>query len=146
LDADYFKTFNDTYGHPAGDRVLCAIADSIVRNMRRPGDMAGRYGGEEFMVLLPETEMSGALKVAEHICAAVADLNIPHAGSPIERVTVSIGIAVAYPAHGEPEARLVKEADEALYEAKQTGRNRVCTSVGDNLSKPKLHWIANVAD
>ena len=126
LDVDFFKAFNDTYGHPAGDQILRTIADTIVRNIRRPCDLAGRYGGEEFVALLPEVEASGASVVAARVCAAVAELRIPHAGSPMGHVTVSIGVAATWPMLGGPEAVLVKTADEALYEAKQTGRNRVC--------------------
>ena len=125
LDVDFFKAFNDTYGHPAGDQVLRMIADTIVRTIRRPGDLAGRYGGEEFVALLPEIDAAGASVVAARICAAVADLHIPHSGSHLGYVTVSVGVATAWPNLGEPEAVLVKAADEALYEAKRTGRNRI---------------------
>jgi diguanylate cyclase (GGDEF)-like protein len=125
LDVDFFKTFNDTYGHPAGDRVLRAIADAIVAEIRRPGDVAARYGGEEFVALLPETEAAGARDVATRICAAVADLDVPHAGSLFGYVTISIGVAVSWPTLGAPMAVLVKAADEALYQAKRSGRNRV---------------------
>jgi diguanylate cyclase (GGDEF)-like protein len=139
LDVDFFKAFNDTYGHPAGDHVLQAVADSIVQSIRRPHDMAGRYGGEEFVALLPDADMAGALNVAARICAAVADLGMPHVGSPLGCVTVSIGIAVVFPAHGEREALLVKQADEALYEAKRSGRNRVCAGAGND--RPGVHQM-----
>ena len=125
LDVDFFKAFNDTYGHPAGDQVLRMIADTIVRTIRRPGDLAGRYGGEEFVALLPGIDPAGASVVAACICAAVADLHIPHSGSHLGYVTVSVGVATAWPNLGEPEAVLVKAADEALYEAKRAGRNRI---------------------
>lgn len=125
LDADFFKVFNDTYGHPAGDEVLRAIADAIVGEARRPGDSAARYGGEEFVVLLPETDAMGARDVATRICLAIAELDIPHAGSLFGYITVSIGVAVCYPTVGQPTDQLVRQADEALYEAKRSGRNRV---------------------
>ena len=139
LDVDFFKLFNDSYGHQCGDQVLRQIAECIGRNVRRPADTAGRYGGEEFVALLPDTEMAGVVEVAERICAAVADLDIPHRGSPIGRVTVSIGVAETRPALGESADPLVKEADEALYEAKRAGRNRVCTNFKGN--PPSLQWI-----
>jgi diguanylate cyclase (GGDEF)-like protein len=101
--------------------------------------MAGRYGGEEFVALLPDADMAGALNVAARICAAVADLGMPHVGSPLGCVTVSIGIAVVFPAHGEREALLVKQADEALYEAKRSGRNRVCAGAGND--RPGVHQM-----
>jgi diguanylate cyclase (GGDEF)-like protein len=130
LDVDWFKLFNDTYGHPEGDRVLQAIAKCIGQTVLRPPDMAGRYGGEEFLALLPETELSGAVIIAERIRVAVEDLNMPHAASPNRRVTLSIGVAVAYPGHGDEPSCVVKQADEALYAAKRAGRNRVAVASG----------------
>ena len=137
LDADCFKLFNDRYGHPEGDCVLRRIAMCIEHNVLRPSDLGARYGGEEFVVVLPETGLIGALLAAERVRAAVAELNIPHLGSPSGRVTVSIGVAVAHPAHEDMEGSLVKQADEALYEAKRSGRNRV-SAVGGQ--PPVLTW------
>ena len=125
LDADYFKRFNDHYGHPAGDRALQAIAACIASNVLRPGDIGARYGGEEFIVLLPDTDLMGALVVAERIRVAVTDKAIKHTGNPPGWVTVSIGVAVAYPMVGDDPAELVSLADAALYEAKDSGRNRI---------------------
>jgi diguanylate cyclase (GGDEF)-like protein len=125
LDADHFKLFNDRYGHPMGDTVLCGIASCIRDNLRRPGDLGSRVGGEEFAVLLPETGLPGALTIAEAIRSALAALEIPHADNPGGRVTVSIGAAVLRPSIGDTAATLVALADKALYEAKRNGRNRV---------------------
>jgi diguanylate cyclase (GGDEF)-like protein len=116
--------------------VLCAIAGAIVRTIRRPADMAGRYGGEEFVALLPDTEMAGALKAAESLRAAIIDLAIPHIGSPFGGLTVSIGAAVMYPHPAEASATLLKMADEALYEAKRAGRNRVCARAAEYADAP----------
>lgn len=124
LDADWFKLFNDRYGHQEGDAVLRAVAGCIVRNIRRPGDLGARYGGEEFVALLPDTDAAGALSTAERICHAVAELAIAHKGSGLGIVTVSIGVAVATPSVGDLEAELVGRADAALYAAKAAGRNR----------------------
>jgi diguanylate cyclase (GGDEF)-like protein len=125
LDVDYFKSFNDRYGHPTGDEILRSIAMCIARAMCRAGDMGARYGGEEFIAVLADTERAGAFEIAESIRAAVIGLAIPHAGSPIGYVTISIGVAVARPLIGDRMASVVKAADDALYEAKRCGRNRV---------------------
>ncbi|MBV9860976.1 MAG: GGDEF domain-containing protein [Alphaproteobacteria bacterium] len=126
LDADWFKAYNDRYGHPEGDRVLRALGACISECLRRAGDLGARYGGEEFAVLLPATDAAGALQVADKIHQALQQCAIEHAGSPIGRVTVSIGAAVAAPdfIHGGDVAGLLAQADQALYRAKQNGRNR----------------------
>ena len=124
LDADWFKSFNDRYGHQEGDAVLRAIAGCLVRNIRRPGDLGARYGGEKFVAVLPETDAAGALGTAERICRSVAELAIPHAGSVLGIATVSIGVAVAHPMLGEEPGAVVGRADAALYSAKAAGRNR----------------------
>jgi len=125
VDAEYFKRFNDTQGHPAGDQVFCEIAACVERWLRRPTDLAARYGGEEFVALLPDTEEAGARDIAASIRAAIAGLAIPHPASEIGYVSVSIGVAVAYPQHGQNAEWLVTQADEALFRAKLEGRNRV---------------------
>ncbi|VVD72389.1 Phytochrome-like protein cph2 [Pandoraea aquatica] len=126
IDIDHFKTFNDQYGHPAGDDTLVAVSHAIGRTIRRPGDFAGRYGGEEFMVVLPNTDANGARDVAERVRTAVRSLAIAHEGTPQGHVTISIGVAATgvLPT-GTPEA-LLQAADEALYAAKSGGRDRVC--------------------
>ncbi len=137
LDADFFKRFNDAYGHPAGDDALRAITTCITRYVARPGDTAARYGGEEFIALLAETDEAGALKVAEHIRAAVAAMALPHAGNPYGHVTVSIGIAVARPWLGVSQTSFLSLADAALYSAKDQGRNRCCMAGGDEPARPE---------
>ena len=92
IDIDYFKPYNDLYGHQEGDQTLKYIAEEIARFMRRPGDFVARYGGEEFVVVLPETDKQGAIKVGETIRAAIEDLEIPHQDSSVsDYVTVSLG-------------------------------------------------------
>jgi diguanylate cyclase (GGDEF)-like protein len=129
LDVDHFKTVNDTWGHPAGDEVLRAVAARI-QNEVRPTDKPARYGGEEFMVLLPETTEEGAVLLAERIRSCIAELPAAaSAGKPIA-VTASVGVA-AYPASGGDEEALVSAADRALYRAKAQGRNRVVRADGE---------------
>jgi len=132
LDADCFKLFNDTYGHQQGDRVLQSIAECMRTSIMRPGDLGARYGGEEFAVLLPETDFAGAVTIAERIREAVENLDIVHAGGPCGRVTVSIGVAVTRPLQQDAAGLFVNEADAALYEAKRSGRNRVCVAGREN--------------
>lgn len=129
-DVDYFKIYNDTYGHQAGDCCLQKVAAALSHAVKRPADLVARYGGEEFAVILPRTEVEGAYQVAEKIRTSVLGLKTPHAGSPInEYVTISLGVASAIPQRGFPPAELIAMADEALYQAKQAGRDRsVCLS------------------
>jgi diguanylate cyclase (GGDEF)-like protein len=140
IDIDFFKNYNDFYGHPAGDQCLKAVAAALDAYTRRAGEMTARYGGEEFAVLLPHMELSEARRLAERICDAVAALNIPHARSAVGGyVTVSVGVATmsketaeAISAHGVAgplgvaSSKLIEGADKALYAAKAMGRNRVC--------------------
>ena len=128
IDADFFKSFNDRYGHGKGDDVLRTIAHMLNANIQRPRDVAARHGGEEFAVVLPETDVAGALLVAENIRQAIMALGIAHEGSPYHIVTVSIGVASARPPRGSVAAILFEAADTALYKAKAGGRNNVCTS------------------
>jgi diguanylate cyclase (GGDEF)-like protein len=125
VDIDRFKAYNDTYGHQAGDDALAAVARCIGENIRRPADSAARYGGEEFVVVLPDTPPAGAVKIAETIRAAISDLAIEHASSEHGRVTASIGTASWVPEADADVTTLIKAADEALYNAKATGRNKV---------------------
>jgi diguanylate cyclase (GGDEF)-like protein len=127
-DVDHFKSYNDHYGHPVGDRCLVGVAQTMASALRRPGDVAARIGGEEFAFLLPQTGLLGAEQVAERIRKAVWDLNLPHAASPIaERVTVSLGVASSDHASVASPADLIRASDAALYEAKRRGRNQVAT-------------------
>jgi diguanylate cyclase (GGDEF)-like protein len=125
-DVDHFKLFNDTYGHQAGDDCLRRVAGAIATSLERGSDMAARYGGEEFVVVLSETTIGGALIVAEKIRHAVHALQIPHSASRFGRVTLSIGIAARVPEVDDASAALVAAADQALYQAKHNGRDRVC--------------------
>lgn len=127
LDVDFFKKYNDSYGHPAGDVCLRRIAEAIQASLKRGGDLACRYGGEEFSVLLPGTGVEGAREVAERIRKAVEELAMPHIGNASGVVTISGGYACHDPlAHETNATELVDAADKALYAAKAQGRNRVC--------------------
>jgi diguanylate cyclase (GGDEF)-like protein len=128
IDVDYFKQYNDLYGHSAGDEVLRAVS-KLIRALtpKRPGDLTARYGGEEVGILLPNTDIHGAQAVAERIRHAVEQLHMPHNGSPFGEVTLSAGVATISPQRGVHLASmLVEAADKALYVAKSEGRNRVC--------------------
>lgn len=126
LDVDYFKAFNDNYGHGAGDYCLVSLAEVLAHSARRPGDVAARYGGEEFVVLLPGTDTAGAKEVADRILVDVDTLAIPHKASGVAKhVTVSIGVAAMQPRAGLTLMDLLQAADKALYAAKRDGRHRV---------------------
>ena len=124
IDADHFKSYNDRYGHPAGDAVLAAIARCIEAEMRRATDLAARFGGEEFIALLPATGRAQAFVIAEAIRTAVARLSIPHDRATAGIVTVSVGFATAEPKTPVALSRLVEVADAELYKSKRSGRNR----------------------
>jgi diguanylate cyclase (GGDEF)-like protein/PAS domain S-box-containing protein len=124
VDIDRFKAFNDTHGHPAGDICIRAVADAIRTVLRRPADLAGRYGGEEFAILLPNTDEAGVAVTAEHVRRSVQDLGLLHAGSEFGIVTISVGGAAIMPPIGNiGPAAFVEAADAALYAAKRGGRN-----------------------
>jgi diguanylate cyclase (GGDEF)-like protein/PAS domain S-box-containing protein len=126
MDIDFFKRYNDHYGHAAGDACLKKVAEAIAGSLERPGDLAARYGGEEFVCVLPETDESGGVFTAERIMNAVKKMAIPHEKSDAsDAVTLSIGIAAAVPQYHNNSAALLKKADEALYTAKSEGRNRI---------------------
>ncbi|MBW4648762.1 MAG: GGDEF domain-containing protein [Kastovskya adunca ATA6-11-RM4] len=125
-DIDYFKQYNDTYGHPAGDNCLQQVARVLRAAVNRPQALVARYGGEEFAVILPQTEEAEALELAEQIQSAIAKLQIPHLGSRINPcVSVSMGVAWAIPREERSPNSLIAEADRCLYLAKQQGRNRI---------------------
>ena len=153
LDVDHFKLFNDSYGHLAGDDCLRAIADAVTGVACRPGDLAARFGGEEFVVLLPGADLAGAAEVAERMRQAVAALGLEHAGNPAcgGMVTVSVGMATTRPvldadaaAESPPgeatgaKAELLVESDTALYVAKAAGRNQVGT-IAPAMARPVPH-------
>jgi diguanylate cyclase (GGDEF)-like protein len=126
LDVDYFKLFNDHYGHGLGDTCLIKVAQAMQTCMSRPTDLLARYGGEEFVVILPGTDLSGARKVAESLRQRVAAMQIPHAHSPVAtHVTISIGISCNTPLETTSAIELLDQADRALYLAKQSGRNQI---------------------
>ena len=126
VDIDYFKAYNDSLGHVKGDECLRQVAQNLLAQARRPGDLVARYGGEEFSVILPALDREEAFAVAENFCHKIAEMGVPHPNSDIaDCVTVSIGVAVQIPnAHNE-RGDLLKQADDALYLAKKRGRNRV---------------------
>lgn len=129
VDVDYFKQYNDGYGHQAGDECLKVVAGTLRSKLRRPADIVARYGGEEFAAVLPDTSSEGAILVAEAMNSAILQLGIPHEGSAFGTLTVSVGVATLVPAQVEGLPRLLSAADWALYEAKREGRN--CVRVAD---------------
>jgi diguanylate cyclase (GGDEF)-like protein len=124
LDIDHFKAYNDTYGHPAGDLILQAVAAQL-RDHARTGDAVYRYGGDEFLCVLPEQTRATGTAAVLRVRAGVERLAIPHAGSPLGCITLSIGLAVIHPGHLRSVNEVLNEADAALYRAKRLGRNRV---------------------
>lgn len=125
LDIDYFKSYNDTYGHVAGDHCLTEVAQVLKNCCQRKADLAVRYGGEEFAVLLPDTDIQGALTIAEQIRQRVMEQNIEHSGSSTGRLTVSLGCYAFVPRGSDSIEAFIQRADAALYQAKKGGRNRV---------------------
>ena len=126
IDIDWFKQFNDTYGHLEGDKCLKCVAKEIQLTLNRPMDMAIRFGGEEFLCILPYTDTSGALHLAKTILNGLVKLSIPHENSPLKIVTVSIGLHSIDAGTKMTPHDLIQHADDALYKAKQQGRNQ-CT-------------------
>ena len=124
LDIDYFKCYNDTYGHVVGDHCLAQVARAVKDCCHRKADLAVRYGGEEFAVLLPDTDIHGAMTIAEQIRRSVMDKNISHTGSPTGYVTVSLGCYSFVPTGRDSMEVFIQRADAALYQAKNAGRNR----------------------
>lgn len=123
-DVDFFKQYNDTYGHQTGDRCLQQVALTLQRSVKRPADIVARYGGEEFAIILPNTPPAGALHVAQRIQTAIQDLKLPHSSSQVSaQVSLSLGVASIIPRPGSSAAQLVAMADRALYHAKTQGRN-----------------------
>jgi diguanylate cyclase (GGDEF)-like protein len=125
MDVDFFKRYNDAYGHAAGDDFLRMVAGVLAATVNRPADLAARFGGEEFAVLLPNTPPDGARGIAEAICRGVRAAGMAHGASDIGFVTISAGVATVVPAPGDEPRTLVEAADAALYGAKESGRHRV---------------------
>lgn len=128
-DIDFFKTYNDAYGHLAGDRILKQVADTLLTVVKRSNDFVARFGGEEFIIILPNTGEEGAFVVAEKLRMEIENLMIPHIKSPIgDYLTISLGIATSVPHSNISVEILIEKADQALYIAKGEGRNRVVTA------------------
>ena len=126
LDVDFFKNYNDSYGHPAGDKVLISVVKALSSQLNRPTDVVVRYGGEEFIVILPDSKSEGSQIIAEKLRVAVSNLNIPHSESKVaDHVTVSVGVATYQPDTDCNAACFLEAADTALYSAKHDGRNCV---------------------
>ena len=125
LDIDYFKQYNDCYGHLKGDECLKQVAKALSGVSKRAIDLIGRYGGEEFMLLLPETNETQAIQLTKQCCNAVKQLEIPHKHSEVGNiVTVSAGVSTIIPLKYDQPSKLIEAADKLLYQAKQKGRNR----------------------
>ncbi len=125
VDIDYFKNYNDRYGHPGGDECLRNVAQLLRQHVRRAGDFVARYGGEEFAIVCLATEGENARQLVERIRVSLEKAALPHETSPFGHVTVSIGVAAMVPGDGQRSEILIRRADEALYAAKDAGRNRV---------------------
>lgn len=126
MDVDYFKQYNDNYGHQQGDDCLCAVARVLSERVKRVDDLVARHGGEEFVCLLPHTDQEGAKEIAESLVAGVRALQLPHVGSQVsEVVTLSAGVATITDFRTQPAEWLTHNADQALYAAKKNGRNQV---------------------
>ena len=125
VDIDFFKIFNDTYGHPSGDSCLIKVANALKDSLKRAGDIVARYGGEEFIIVMPNTQLKDAIKIAEKISAETRSLEIKHKGSTVSAyVTLSMGIANVVPQKSSSPSDFIDKADKALYKAKTEGRNR----------------------
>ena len=125
-DVDYFKLYNDTYGHQAGDRCLQQITQVLTQATQRPADLVARYGGEEFAIVLSNTDINGAIHLAQKISAALREVQIPHIAAEKKRVTLSMGIATAIPSSRNTPHLLVAVTDRALYTVKLKGRDGYC--------------------
>ncbi len=126
LDIDYFKQFNDCYGHIQGDECLKRVGRKLSTAATRPHDFFARFGGEEFLLILPQSNEAAAMRVAERCRDLIFKEQIPHDGSPVSQIlTVSLGVGTITPTHGDESIRFIEEVDARLYRAKQAGRNRI---------------------
>lgn len=125
IDIDHFKVYNDNYGHQGGDDCLRQVAQKLADAVNRPADLVARYGGEEFVVVMPCTDLEGAKNIAEALCLGISALAVPHAhSSTADHVTISLGVACVVPSVDGKSESLITMADEALYKAKEAGRNQ----------------------
>ncbi|MBL3519949.1 GGDEF domain-containing protein [Arcobacter lanthieri] len=126
IDIDFFKKYNDFYGHQVGDECLKKVAQTLKNSLNRSHDFVARYGGEEFVVILPDTNFEGAIKIAEILRNSIKELNIPHKNSDVSNfVTISLGLSFVIPNNDITPEILLRRADEALYQSKNTGRDKV---------------------
>jgi diguanylate cyclase (GGDEF)-like protein len=147
LDIDFFKQYNDTYGHQAGDQTLIKVAGVLQNNLRRPGDFAFRIGGEEFGGILSNTTTQEAMMITKKILTAIEELHIEHIGNKASKyVTASIGIMSATPSDRIDAKEWIELADEALYDAKDSGRNRVIVSSGERKAPSKKEDNVQIAN
>jgi len=146
VDIDYFKLYNDNYGHQAGDECLKVVAAQMLRAAPRASDVVARYGGEEFVFALGETDMDGAVWVANHLRQRIEDLNMPHATSKFKHVSVSCGVASVIPNDKVSLETLLQSADYALYRAKEQGRNRVVGGEYGQVNKVLAGCLASGVD
>jgi diguanylate cyclase (GGDEF)-like protein len=125
VDVDYFKKYNDNYGHPEGDRCLALLGDTLRKSLTRDNQIVARYGGEEFALILPDADIQEARRIAQTIIRNVFSLQIEHAFSPFGRVTVSVGVSTARAVEiAGSQQSIIIAADQALYQAKRAGRNQ----------------------
>jgi diguanylate cyclase (GGDEF)-like protein len=137
IDIDHFKQFNDSFGHAGGDQCLATVASVIANAVRRHRDLSARYGGEEFAIILPSTDVDGAVAVAESLRQSIEDREIRHPGNTASPfVTASIGVAAVVAVPDTKAGAIIRSADHALYIAKELGRNRVCAFDGDKAPEP----------
>ena len=137
IDIDCFKIYNDTYGHQQGDDCLQSVARTISQQSKRPADLVARYGGEEFVVVLPNTDTEGATHLAEQMRKQIQSLKMPHKNSPVTpEVTISLGVSTIVPVSDYTPEQLLACADQGLYQAKETGRNRVQSAPFTNTTTP----------
>ena len=130
IDVDKFKLYNDTYGHQQGDAALRSVATILSRTLRRPTDLAARWGGEEFVVLLPATDLKGTIMIAEHMRSDVENIVVKCPNGIETNITISVGVNMHIPVQNDSIDEFISKADTALYTAKKMGRNRVCTIRG----------------
>ena len=145
IDVDRFKTYNDIYGHLAGDDCLKYVVLTMKNRIKRSSDLLARYGGEEFACLLPETNYADATVLAETLQGAILDLTIPHTGGIKGQVTISIGLATGYPHEHHATNYLLTIADQCLYKAKVGGRNTICGFSG-TMKTEDQHSVSGTAN